>query len=442
MREAVSAIFLKDEKVFTITRQNYLRSFPGYLSFPGGKVDAEDKTIKSNSINKSEKIRKDHWNALVREIIEELGFDIEAHGDYISDIYELGVAITPSFNPYRFKSHYFVVKLSKDVEFNIDSGEVASSRWASPSEILSSYKKAEALVVPPMIMILEALSKNINHKELLDLSLPFDHDGQVPMIESIYGLKHFLPLSNTFPPANRTNSFLVGDKGKEVLIDPSPRDKIECQKFISTLNRFSINKIFITHHHEDHHEYLRSFEQEYNVPVGMSIKTYELLEKKHGKEYLAGMSIELYQDGDILTQSLGEDILVYEVPGHDAGQLAIAPRNLNWFLVGDLIQTIGTVVVGGADADMKDYFTSLQKVIDLNPLYCVPSHGIAIGGTYKIQKTLKHRMQREKDIIKLLEKGHELDSIVSLLYSDLSENLIPYARATVEAHIIKINKEQ
>ena len=41
-RLAVSAIFQYKEKIYYIKRQNHLRSFPGYTSFPGGKIDKED----------------------------------------------------------------------------------------------------------------------------------------------------------------------------------------------------------------------------------------------------------------------------------------------------------------------------------------------------------------------------------------------------------------
>ena len=42
MREAVAAIFVHEEDIFVIRRQEYLRAFPGYYAFPGGKVDPED----------------------------------------------------------------------------------------------------------------------------------------------------------------------------------------------------------------------------------------------------------------------------------------------------------------------------------------------------------------------------------------------------------------
>ncbi len=43
MREAVTVIFVHDDDIFIIKRQNYLRAFPGYYAFPGGKIDREDR---------------------------------------------------------------------------------------------------------------------------------------------------------------------------------------------------------------------------------------------------------------------------------------------------------------------------------------------------------------------------------------------------------------
>ena len=65
------------------------------------------------------------------------------------------------------------------------------------------------------------------------------------MIESIYGVRQFLPLSNTFPPANRTNAFIIGDgKGNDspkFLIDPSPKDENELAKFLKSVDKIGFD---------------------------------------------------------------------------------------------------------------------------------------------------------------------------------------------------------
>ena len=147
------------------------------------------------------------------------------------------------------------------------------------------------------------------------------------------------------------------------------------------------------------------------------------------------------QEGDVLTDWNQEEVIIWEVPGHDEGQIALAPSSLNWFLVGDLIQTIGTVVIGTPEGDMNKYFKSLSRVIDLNPKFIIPSHGIILGGTNKLRETLKHRLDREIQIKSLFNEGKSKDEILNVVYADLKAELIPYAIKTIEAHLLKIIKE-
>ena len=442
MKQAVSAIFLANNKIFSITRNDNLRVFPGYSAFPGGKVDKCDSERTSSLFQKYKNIiSQERLNGLIREVQEELNFDIEANHALIVDLYPIGIAVTPEFNPYRFESYYYVIKLNSEIDFEVDTEEAKSWSWETPSELLNCYNKAQMLAVPPMVMMLEAFAVEISHQNILDLSLDYDPLVEVPMIESIKGVKQFLPLSKTFPPANRTNSFLIGDEGQTVLIDPSPKDENEYQKFLISLYKHDITKIFITHHHPDHHDYINRLATELHIKVGMSPKTFELMNLKYGTDYLDNLAIELYQEGDILTKSLNENVYVYAVPGHDAGQLALAPETLNWFLVGDLIQTVGTVVIGGVEGNMSDYYKSLQRVIDLKPKFIIPSHGISIGGTFKLEKTLRHRKKREEQILKLMLSGKSIDAVVDVLYADLDENLRYYGKKTIEAHIVKLQLE-
>ena len=174
----------------------------------------------------------------------------------------------------------------------------------------------------------------------------------------------------------------------------------------------------------------------------MSEITYKRILKKKGDEFFAGINIQLVKEGDVLTTSLGQDVLVYAVPGHDDGQLALAPKNLNWFLVGDLIQTIGTVVIGDDEGNMAEYFKTLNRVIELNPKYLIPSHGIIIGGTHKLKQTLMHRQMREDEILSLVNRQKSLADILDTIYQGLNPKLLPYAKKTIIAHLDKLVLEK
>lgn len=441
MKESVSAVFTTNDQIFFIKRQNYLSVFPGYYATPGGKVDASDSKIPLVDKIWPVHIKPEVLHALIREVKEELNYDLEAgvlSGEVLS-IDDIGLAITPEFNPYRFKNYYIKIQLTHAKMFNADPSEVEFGEWNTPHNLLQRYYGGGILAVPPAITLLKTFDRDPTHSTPIELTLPYNPDTEVPMIESIYGVRQFLPLSHTFPPANRTNSFIIGDEDQiKYLIDPSPRDEDELAKFVNSVSQVGFDRIFLTHHHPDHYEFSRDIALRFKVPMEMSQFTYSII----GKEYFKDIEVVLRKEGDVLTKSLGQDVRVYEVPGHDEGQLALAPDNMSWFLAGDLIQTIGTVVIGGPEGDMQKYFHSLKRVIELNPKNIIPSHGIIIGGTNKIAETLKHRQEREDQIIELLKAGRNLQQILDVVYAGLKPELLPYALKTIEAHITKIHNEK
>lgn len=420
MRQAVTAVFTSGDKVFAIKRQNYLAAFPGYTSFPGGKVD------------KGETLEV----ALAREINEELGVNLDELT--VNQKIYLGTVTTPPFNPYRFETYFYRYDLPEVVNFTLDEGEAEYGEWIEFKELLARYERAEIMAVPPTVALIRALANGEANKEC-QLELTYNPDTEVPMIESIAGVRQLLPLSHTFPPANRTNAFIFGDD-ERVLVDPSPMDEAELARFLKVAERVGFHKILLTHHHPDHHEFACDIARVRNLPMYMSQDTHQRILAKWGPDYFEGCRVKYVQEGDVICQSQGVDVFAFNVPGHDEGQVALAPKNHNWVLVSDLIQTIGTVVVGGPEGDMAKYFASLERVIAMKPRFVIPSHGIAVGGVHKLQETLKHRKEREVQIKNLLLAGHSEDEIVAKVYEGLDTKLLPYAKLTVRAHLDKIER--
>ena len=48
------------------------------------------------------------------------------------------------------------------------------------------------MAVPPIIVILEALNSNIRRRDFVELSLKYDPETEIPMIESVLGVKQFI----------------------------------------------------------------------------------------------------------------------------------------------------------------------------------------------------------------------------------------------------------
>jgi ribonuclease/clavin/mitogillin len=442
IRDAVSLVFVHDEKIFSIVRQNYLRAFPGYTAFPGGKVDKEDFEDLGFSNPILNAIPIHLRNAMIRESNEELGIEIDRliESGGISSIDFIGRALTPDFNPHRFNVHFFRVQLSREVLFRVDDNEAKSYDWLKPSDLIKSFNQGQRLIVPPVRFFLEEMVKDLYFKNILIFENRFDLDKNVPLIEPIKDFIQVMPLSNTVPPADRTNAFLIGEVSK-VLIDPAPRDAKELSKFLETIKDYKIEKMFLTHHHRDHHNFAPDIAKKLNLSISLSQFTLTRSLEVYGEDYFSGIEMIIVKEGDTLTTWLGKDVKIIEVPGHDEGQLAIMPEAKEWFLAGDLFQGVGTVVVGGVEGNMTKYFHTLEKVIALKPKCVVPSHGIALGGTNILEKTLEHRKFREDQIMEMYISGLSLDQMLSQIYFDLPEKIIKYARANIESHIDKLKME-
>jgi len=121
--------------------------------------------------------------------------------------------------------------------------------------------------------------------------------------------------------------------------------------------------------------------------------------------------------------------------------LGLAPDNLAWFFVADLVQNPGTVVIPDSGGDLVDYLTTLQRLIKLDPSVILPSHGIASGGTELLKQAYQHRLDREAQIRPLYLAGASTEVILGSVYPDLREDLKWLAVQTIHQHIRKLDSD-
>lgn len=442
-RLSVVAVATCGEQVYVCRRQPKLLAFPGYHSFPGGKVDEEDRDeALGHPLFDAHPPRL--MRALVRELQEEVAHDLTAavtRGD-VRAIELIGHAVTPPHGRRpRFDAHFFRIDFHQRPAFEAHASELAGAEWRPVDEWRELDRRGRLICVGATRRVFDALRDGDLPQNLRQP--PADAD-RLPILEMVKGLRLLGVPSNTLPPADETNAFLIGDAGaRRLLVDPSPGDEPTRERLQRTIDADGgIDEIFITHHHPDHRERANLLAAHWNVPLGMSAKTRELIEKRAGAAWFAAVpSVRLYQDGDVLTQALGEPVRALAVPGHDAGQMALMPDSRNWCIVGDLIQGVGTVVVGGEEGDMLRYFESLQRIIDLDPAAIVPSHGTVMGTTFRLKETLHHRRLREQQVLALHESGRSIDEMLSAMYRGTPTALLKLARMNIESHMAKLRAE-
>ncbi|MBS1254488.1 MAG: Hydroxyacylglutathione hydrolase [Deltaproteobacteria bacterium] len=441
--ESVSVLFIHQQKIFTVQRQTYLLAFPGYHAFPGGKIDKDESSLpfKTRMLCDHDSTR---MRAIQREILEELDYDLEQgilNGEVLS-VSELAEAVAPTFAPFRFRTWFYRIDLKERVRFNADPGEFADSFWSTPQNLLDAFSKGKNLMVPPTRWVLKGLVADPQAAALGNVSEMYDEEHKVPCLEMMDGITMLPVRSVTLPPANRTNAFLLGDSGAEkLLIDPSPNSEEEYRRLLTTIENNVPDSIFLTHHHPDHHQFSNQLARELRIPIILSQDTLQRLTVKYGEAYFENIELQTVSENKQVTSWHGSAVRVYEIPGHDQGHLGLAPDTMDWFLVGDLIQGIGTVVIPSPEGDMATYFSTLKKVIALNPEVIIPSHGIPMRTTHRLEETLKHRLQRESQILKLHQSGKSRQEILMELYAETDARLHPAAMQNIESHLAKLHKE-
>jgi len=436
IHEAVSAVFVRGDAVFMIKRQPYLEAFPGYHAFPGGKVDRDDPDRPLSGLLGCGPARPMH--ALVRELREELDFDLEAAvaEGLVTDVNPFAVATAPPFSPIRFSNAFYRIDLREEPAFRVDAQEAEASAWSAPRDLIERYDRGRLLAVPPVLKMLQALVRDPEIRTIDDIDFSYDEATEVPCMELFRDFYQLPVRSKTLPPADRTNAFVIGD----TLVDPSPESEAELARLERVLARLKPRKIMLTHHHGDHHQFADVLARKQGWPIWCSADTHARLSGKH-PGYFDGIEVRHLGDGDRLTSWRGEAVTVFAIPGHDAGQLGIAPESLAWFIVGDLIQGIGTVVIAAPEGNMRQYFASLRRVIDLDPPIIIPSHGTAMGSTFRLRATLAHREKREAQVLELWRAGRTPNQILEVVYKGLDPRLAPFAFANIQSHLGKLREE-
>ncbi len=443
MREAVSAIFICERDVFVIRRQDYLDAYPGYFAFPGGKVDeADERPGFSHPLLAGVPPRL--ANALIREIREELRFDLPQalEQDQVRAIDYFGEAITPPFAAIRYNAHFYRIELKRRPRFLPDAAEIAWGGWLDHQELYRHYTAGKALMVVPVMNAIRTLAADIHARGAGPFNLQYDAERELPYLEQIRGVG-FIPVpSNTLPPAKATNALLLGDApGKRFLVDPSPASSQIYFKLLRTLEHRRPDALFISHRHPDHHESAPRLARELEIPLYCSGHTRDELLDYYAPTGLDGVEIRTIEAGEVLTRWQGQPVRCHALPGHDAGMLGLAPDDMAWFFVADLVQAGASVVIPEKGGDMGDYFGSLRQLCSQGPRALIPSHGFPTGGTHLARKTLEHRLQREEQIRHGLEDGLGVDELVLQLYPGIEPRLKGLAEQNIRQHMRKLERE-
>ena len=131
-------------------------------------------------------------------------------------------------------------------------------------------------------------------------------------------------------------------------------------------------------------------------------------------------------------------------PGHSPDHLCFWHRDSRQLFCGDLAWKGSTVVIPPSHGgDVAAYLASLERVLQLEPKTMLPAHGPVIDRPAELlREYVAHRMLRERQVLGALQSGlTNPDDIVSRIYTTISGPLVPVARESVLAHLVKLESE-
>ncbi|WP_394833977.1 MBL fold metallo-hydrolase [Pendulispora rubella] len=248
----------------------------------------------------------------------------------------------------------------------------------------------------------------------------------------------------TLPPATHTNSYALGSRDV-LLVEPStPYDDeqrafLEWARALASQGRRAV-AICATHHHPDHVGGLAVLARELSLPVWAHPETTARLEPE-----LAAHVTRALADGDTLALDgpIPETWQVLHTPGHAPGHVCLHERERGTVVVGDMVASVGTILIAPGDGDMRIYLEQLARLESLGARLALPAHGDPIDEPSALfRKYIVHRGMREAKVRAALgaegEKGADLDDLVASAYDDTPVHLWPIARLSLRAHLDKL----
>jgi glyoxylase-like metal-dependent hydrolase (beta-lactamase superfamily II)/8-oxo-dGTP pyrophosphatase MutT (NUDIX family) len=473
LRPAASVILVtRDPKlrVLWVLRAEANPFLGGFHSFPGGRLSRED-----GGTDTDEALVRSMMRCAVRETFEETGVFVGLTGtpppleaqrllreqvlngnaEFWASIERLGMAldpdpleaagrwVTPPFARARFDTIFFLAEVDRALPADVWPGELESGGWIEPGEALEMWDRDEVTLAMPTLHVFQVLAAEEGRPPSTGLARRLSAVPEANRVPSRHVIIHpgivMVPLrTETLLPATHTNAVVVGDR-EMAIIDPGtavPEDLAPLYEVVDGViaRGGRVKTILLTHRHKDHLMGADGARLKYGAPVWGHPSIADRV--KLDRELREGDKLEL--DG-----AHPRRLVTYATPGHSSSHFAFLEETSRTLISGDLVSTLGTVIINPPDGNMADYMRSVERIRELGATALVPGHGPPSRGVEPLlAQLLAHRHEREAKVLRALAGGPLTeDALREEVYKDTPGAAATLAARTLEAHLIKLIEE-
>jgi glyoxylase-like metal-dependent hydrolase (beta-lactamase superfamily II) len=237
-----------------------------------------------------------------------------------------------------------------------------------------------------------------------------------------------------------TQTYLIGTS-EVAVIDPGPDLPEHLDALESAIGGRRVVAIMCTHTHRDHSPASRPLAERTGAPIiGCAPLALETVGPRADASFDGDYAPDrVLDDGETVAVD-GKRITAVATPGHTSNHLCFAHEGA--LLSGDHVMGWSTTVVVPPDGDMAAYMASLDKLRQREDRVYYPAHGPAVTNPQQyVRHLMGHRMQREKQILKLVgEEPRAIPDVVANAYPGLDPRLTAAAGGSVFAHLLDLER--